>query len=648
MTEGKALKAEIEQLVNAQIHNDENFANGVQYLQSLLPASQEYDEDVEEKPKRLIRPVAENRRVREILEQREMELFESFSQQFAQMNDQVQGFVSKIQSMNDICNDLSNRIQSNKEKTRDLLRKTSILQTEKKNLQAKETYLNEFFDKYSLPADDEKALSVSNGTVTESFFRAFKKLLEVIDRVNESMKVTPENIALSEISTNLEGKRSEAYNILFSSVQRECRLLNAEFLELKPILYQSFEVLQCKENLFSAALDEYSNARRGYTVHAFIDALTKGNKSGTQRPIEQFSNESLRYINDMLAWIHQELEVERELLGTLLKKCKPETVHGLTKTILATISEGLCQPLKLRVEQSLTRETNCVVLYRLSSLFLYYAKTFETTFGDTALLVKSLQDLHELASNMFFSSVTSTVQRILGNMTVPDYDLLPVNAINQTLLLLRDILESQNDGAFTAVIDKKEMYTKIFGLILDPLNQSIQLVSSNLSNHLDIAVYMLNCLNAIKSVIVLYQYTDNKLEMIKAQIDANEDVLVSEQASSILTNTGLIEFYRKAMAHQSNQGPLSKLSGMEPERIAGAIAMFNGFLEKPEGFQCHQCAKINSARSRESVQKRTFENVVGAYNVIYSKVIDPSNGYPAEMSLKTIEELNEALSKNIH
>uniref|UniRef100_A0AC34FGC6 Conserved oligomeric Golgi complex subunit 6 n=1 Tax=Panagrolaimus sp. ES5 TaxID=591445 RepID=A0AC34FGC6_9BILA len=378
MTEGKALKAEIEQLVNAQIHNDENFANGVQYLQSLLPPAQEYDDDVEEKPKRLIRPVAENRRVREILEQREMELFEGFAQQFAQMNDQVQGFVSKIQSMNDICNDLSNRIQSNKEKTRDLLRKTSILQTEKKTLQAKETYLNEFFDKYSLPSDDEKALNASNeGTVNESFFRAFKKLLEVIDRVNESIKVTPENIALSEISTNLEAKRSEAYNILFSSIQRECRLLNAEFLELKPLLYQSFEALQCKEELFTAALDEYSNARRGYTVHAFIDALTKGNKSGTQRPIEQFSNESLRYINDMLAWIHQELEVERELLGTLLKNCKPESVHSLTKKILATISEGLCQPLRLRVEQSLTRETNCVVLYRLSSLFLYYAKTFE-------------------------------------------------------------------------------------------------------------------------------------------------------------------------------------------------------------------------------------------------------------------------------
>lgn len=47
------------------------------------------------------------------------------------MNEQVQGFVTKLGSMNDICNNLSHRIQSNKERTQDLLRKTLILQTEK-------------------------------------------------------------------------------------------------------------------------------------------------------------------------------------------------------------------------------------------------------------------------------------------------------------------------------------------------------------------------------------------------------------------------------------------------------------------------------------------------------------------------------------
>lgn len=152
---------------------------------------------------------------------------------------------------------------------------------------------------------------------------------------------------------------------------------------------------------------------------------------------------------------------------------------------------------------------------------------------------------------------------------MPDYDLLPVNSVNQALLLLRDILESQNDGTLAVVMDKREIYNKVYFLsfnfltlnfppkifqhILDPLMQSIQLVCSHFENHLDVAVYMLNCLNAIRSLIILYQYTDKKLEMIKAQIEANEDVLVSEQASQVLMETDTMDLYTKTQAHQPNQ-----------------------------------------------------------------------------------------------
>uniref|UniRef100_A0A914EH67 Conserved oligomeric Golgi complex subunit 6 n=1 Tax=Acrobeloides nanus TaxID=290746 RepID=A0A914EH67_9BILA len=153
---------------------------------------------------------------------------------------------------------------------------------------------------------------------------------------------------------------------------------------------------------------------------------------------------------------------------------------------------------------------------------------------------------------------------------------------------------------------------------------------------------MLNCLNAIKSVIILYQYTDTKLEMIKAQIDANEDVLVSEQASLILTKTGLVEIYTKCLAHQPNQGPLSKISGMEAERISSAVSLFNAFLERPDGYQCNQVAKISSTRIRESIQVRTMDNVIRAYNVILTKIKNPDNLYP-EVNMKTVEEIKEIL-----
>uniref|UniRef100_A0A915MGA2 Conserved oligomeric Golgi complex subunit 6 n=1 Tax=Meloidogyne javanica TaxID=6303 RepID=A0A915MGA2_MELJA len=515
---------------------------------------------------------------------------------------------------------MTNRIQMNKEKTQELLKKTAILQNEKKELVMKQTYLSDFFAKYLLTEEEEKALSLDgkNG-INDSFFKAFNRLIEVNSNVTERIAIEPENFALTEISQLLSDKLEASYNTLYLSIQNECRLLNVEFLDLKPILIQSFETIQIKPELFLKALEDYSYARKSFLVRAFIEILTKGNKSGTsQKPIEQLSTDPIRYVNEMFSWIQSSILNEKEILENLLRGCHKmaETITEQTLSVLSSISEAFCQPLRLRVEQCITREGNCIVLYRLSNLLLYFVDTFNELLPSTSHLLMCCRDLHELCSNMFFSSVSSATQRILANARVPDYDLLPVNSVNQTLLLLRDILESPNYGTF------------------------------NLDDFLDVSVYMLNCLNSIRSILILYQYTDKKLEMIKAQIEANEDVLVSEQASQVLDKTDMLDLYTKAMAHEINQGQLSKIVGMEPERVKDSITQFNQFLLNTDSYNCNQLAKISSTRILNSIQKRTNEHILAAYKIIYSKICDPSNGYPVIEQIKTIEEVESILCKN--
>uniref|UniRef100_A0A1I8BYH4 Conserved oligomeric Golgi complex subunit 6 n=1 Tax=Meloidogyne hapla TaxID=6305 RepID=A0A1I8BYH4_MELHA len=545
---------------------------------------------------------------------------------------------------------MTNRIQMNKEKTQELLKKTAILQNEKKELVMKQTYLSDFFSKYLLTEEEEKALSLDgkNG-ISDSFFKAFSRLIEVNSNVAERVAVEPENFALQEICQLLSDKLEASYNTLYLSIQNECRLLNVEFLDLKPILIQSFEHIQSKPALFSKALEDYSYARKSYLVRAFIESLTKGNKSsGHQKPIEQLSTDPIRYVNEMFSWIQNAILNEKEMLENLLRGCHrmAETITEQTLTVLSSISEAFCQPLRLRVEQCITREGNCIVLYRLSNLLLYFVDTFTELLPSNSHLLLCCRDLHELCSNMFFSSVSSATQRILANARVPDYDLLPVNSVNQTLLLLRDILESPNYGTLSINTDKREIYNKIFQHILDPLIQSIQLVCSNLDDFLDVSVYMLNCLNSIRSILILYQYTDKKLEMIKAQIEANEDVLVSEQASQVLDKTDMLDLYTKAMAHEINQGQLSKIAGMEPGRVKDSITQFNQFLSNTDCYNCNQLAKISSTRILNSIQRRTNEHILAAYKIIYLKIVDPANGYPIIEQMKNIEEVESILCKN--
>lgn len=72
------------------------------------------------------------------------------------------------------------------------------------------------------------------------------------------------------------------------------------------------------------SFDEFCVARRSHIVKGFIDALTKGGPGGVPKPIELLSHDPLRYIGDMLAWIHQVFASEKELTLNLLRICSDE------------------------------------------------------------------------------------------------------------------------------------------------------------------------------------------------------------------------------------------------------------------------------------------------------------------------------------
>jgi len=85
--------------------------------------------------------------------------------------------------------------------------------------------------------------------------------------------------------------------------------------------------------LHQSCVDEICTVRRSVLAQMFIDALTKGKRiyksytnqkkkkfffpsylggpNGTPRPMELHAHDPMRYVSDMLAWLHQALASER-------------------------------------------------------------------------------------------------------------------------------------------------------------------------------------------------------------------------------------------------------------------------------------------------------------------------------------------------
>ena len=87
----------------------------------------------------------------------------------------------------------------------------------------------------------------------------------------------------------------------------------------------------------------------------FISALTRGGPNGMPRPIEMNAHDPRRYLGDMLAWVHQALASERDLLISLFgqdSQSQAAQTNGSSEVpssaaLLDKVLEGICRPLKV-------------------------------------------------------------------------------------------------------------------------------------------------------------------------------------------------------------------------------------------------------------------------------------------------------------
>ena len=75
--------------------------------------------------------------------------------------------------------------------------------------------------------------------------------------------------------------------------------------------------MQISTRWYSDALTFLSEARQSTLLALFLDALTRGGPSGLPRPIELHAHDPIRYVGDMLAWVHQAIAAECEFLESL-------------------------------------------------------------------------------------------------------------------------------------------------------------------------------------------------------------------------------------------------------------------------------------------------------------------------------------------
>ncbi|KAF9617373.1 hypothetical protein IFM89_036294 [Coptis chinensis] len=235
---------------------------------------------------------------------------------------------------------------------------------------------------------------------------------------------------------------------------------------------------------------QVANMRHNALFRRFISALTRGGPGGMPRPIEVHAHDPLRYVGDMLGWLHQALASERELVLILLD---PDAVTDTGPTarrfsknveiehakiesditfVLDRIFEGVCRPFKARVEQVLQSQPSLIVAYKLSNTLEFYSYTISDLLGKETALCNTLRILKDAAQQTFFDILKTRGDKLLRYPPLVAVDLSPPLAVSEGVSVLLEIIDTYNSLMVPASVKKLD-FEPVISALLDPIVQAV-------------------------------------------------------------------------------------------------------------------------------------------------------------------------------
>uniref|UniRef100_A0A669EK00 Conserved oligomeric Golgi complex subunit 6 n=1 Tax=Oreochromis niloticus TaxID=8128 RepID=A0A669EK00_ORENI len=356
------------------------------------------------------------RNLRGDIERRSLAINEEFALIFKEVKEELESVHEDVQAMSTCCEEMTNRLKAAKEQTQDLIVKTNKLQGENQRLEVRAQVAQAFLTKFQLSNEEMATLRGSrDGPITEDFFKALNRVKHIHEDVKILLRTNQQTAGCENHQIMLQWKYFLFYFLSFTI--DECRGLTQETCDISPVLTQAMEALQDRPVLYKYTLDEFGTARRCAVVRGYIDALTRGGPGGTPRPIEMHSHDPLRYVGDMLAWLHQATASEKEHLEALLKQVTLQGVEDNMQEVVGHIIEGVCRPLKVRIEQVIVAEPGAVLLYKLSNLLKFYHHTISSIIGTSvASLLITIEEMHSLSKKMFFNSLSLHASRLMDKV----------------------------------------------------------------------------------------------------------------------------------------------------------------------------------------------------------------------------------------
>ncbi|GAA5821598.1 hypothetical protein JCM3770_005309 [Rhodotorula araucariae] len=591
-----------------------------------------------------------------------------FLDAFSEVNDKLSMLQSHLDAMHVCCDEVHAELDKANQGTRYLLEHAEGLRQQRAVTTVQQSLVHVFLSRFTLTDAELRALTSREVPVGPELFAAMDKTERI--RADCRALLSGEAGEGTQAGLDIMEYTSQHLEAGFAKVHKwltfEARGFAKDVLEVSATVREAVARLKARPELLSEVLSVLGTTRSTSILNLFLDALTRGGPNGLPRPIELHAHDPIRYIGDMLAWLHQAMAGEREFLESLFGTKEDEKalrrvgeVHALSrhrrvktglegvetarsdrdrvKKLLDKDFEGCGRPLKVRVQQTIKSQESPIMAYRIATLIDFYRVTMERTVGADALMSTTLGEIMDHAYEVFFETLKAQGRSLLRFIQPPAAALSAPMQLREILSTLREImtvyasslLETEDSAPSLRV--RETDFLDVLDAALDPALDMCARMAEMRPAEWDRSVFWVNCDEAVLGSLEGFEFVQGRRERVQKDEGEHVELLTAKHHAHLLSESGL-EPVLTALRTKEPATPLSSLPAASTSAVLAFQQTFSAFLSTLDPLTSPRLSLL-PPHLATAIHAEALERLSVAYGEVWDAVMRPEEGYEGKETL---------------
>lgn len=463
----------------------------------------------------------------------------------------------KLNKLNELGVQTNDKINKNFDFSNKLNLEIKDLNDNKRLIGLKKNLLISFKEKFTLNEYEEFVLN--SGDLNNEFFTTLARA----ERINENCSILL-SLDNPQLGLKIIAKSNQMIN---RSIDRIVSYTNKTLGNMYSLssksrlatLHQCFKYLQNKLNYFNSIVNTFSESRSKVLVDEFnrqvqgdFEVNGQGRSSSISsdsRPIYMSAHDPVRFVGDLLAYVHSVSVNESETITSIftMGDDNDKEFENIIQDVTDKILQSLSRPIKARVEQIVSTETKLSTLVQIFNLVELYNIMFTKQLGKAGNIVETVKQLIKVCQGRIFMIISNRLATIKNkNLTKLDLnlDLQPPEWIIE---FYSDILPIVDQITTETILNlSPEENEKFLNLIV---NEPIQVFNEHVdhnkvfSEKKDVLIIKSNFLDLILSKTIPVSLLSEKVLEVNEMIDKLTEEITQLELNNMLGQCGLYDYF---------------------------------------------------------------------------------------------------------